>query len=319
MTVRPRASSPSAAPKTRPCRSCGSRTATEVVHGPGQFFFLISQVKPATGSLPTMGSPIVSLPARRGDGQVLALLDPVEVHVHHDLVVLLADALPPDVRAVQAHALEGLGHLVGVEALGLLDGGRPEEHAVVGAGHDVGVHVELLLELGVEGLHVRVGVVGREVGELDEALHRLGDGGQVLLEQEAVDPGQLVLLRHAERVQLRHQAERVGAREGQEQHVGARLVDGAEPGAEVLGVEGGAGHAHHLAAELLDRRLELAPVGLAHGVVGVEDVDALAHLVEDVLGEPVGLHPRVGLVREVVLVELRGPHELRAGHARSSG
>jgi len=28
ITVRPRAKSPSAAPKTRPCRSCGSRTAT---------------------------------------------------------------------------------------------------------------------------------------------------------------------------------------------------------------------------------------------------------------------------------------------------
>ena len=96
------------------------------------------------------------------------------------------------------------------------------------------------------------------------------------------------------------------------QHVGIRLVDGAEPGAEVLGVERRAGDADHLAAELLERGLELAPVGLAHRVVGVEDVDLLAHLVDDVLGEPGGLHPRVRLVREVVLVELRGPHELGA-------
>src|SRR5437899_2059104 len=76
----------------------------------------------------------------------------------------------------------------------------------------------------------------------------------------------------------------------------------------------GAGHPHHLAAELLDRRLELAAVRLAHRVVGVEDVDLLAHLVDDVPGEAVGLHPRVGLVAEVLLVELRRPHELGARH-----
>src|SRR5436309_2596797 len=66
------------------------------------------------------------------------------------------------------------------------------------------------------------------------------------------------------------------------------------------------------AAELLERGLELAPVRLAHRVVGVEDVDLLAHLVDDVLGQAGGLHARVGLVREVVLVELRGAHELGA-------
>src|SRR3989304_3932980 len=69
----------------------------------------------------------------------------------------------------------------------------------------------------------------------------------------------------------------------------------------------------HLAPQLLERGLELAAVGLPHRVVRVEDVGVLAHLVDDVLRQPVGLHPRVGLVREVVLVELRGPHELGAG------
>ena len=39
--------------------------------GRGQFFFLISQVKPSTGSLPTIGSPIVSEPAMRAMGMFL--------------------------------------------------------------------------------------------------------------------------------------------------------------------------------------------------------------------------------------------------------
>ena len=150
------------------------------------------------------------------------------------------------------------------------------------------------------------------MGELDEALHGLGDRGQVLLQEEAVDPRQLVLLGHAEGVELGHEAERVGAGEGEEEHVGVGLVDGAEPRAEVLGVERRPRDADHVAAQLLEGRLELAAVRLPHGVVGVEDVDALAHLVDDVLREPVGLHPRVGLVGEVVLVELGGPHELGA-------
>ena len=126
-------------------------------------------------------------------------------------------------------------------------------------------------------------------------------------------PGHLVLLRHPERVELRHQSQRVGTGERQEEHVGVRLVDGAEPGAEVLRVERRAGHADHLAAELLERGLELAPVGLAHRVVGVEDVDLLAHLVDDVLRQAGRLHARVRLVREVILVELRRAHELGAG------
>src|SRR5919108_48504 len=35
----------------------------------GQFFFLISQLKPSTGSLPTIASPIESLPAMRAIGR----------------------------------------------------------------------------------------------------------------------------------------------------------------------------------------------------------------------------------------------------------
>src|SRR5262249_56009613 len=64
------------------------------------------------------------------DRHVLAALDLVEVHVHPDLVIGLADALAPDVGVVQAHALVSLGDLVGIEALGLLHRRRPEEHGV---------------------------------------------------------------------------------------------------------------------------------------------------------------------------------------------
>jgi hypothetical protein len=87
-------------------------------------------------------------------------------------------------------------------------------------------------------------------------------------------------------VELRHQAQRVRRQEDV-----APVVDGAEPGAEVLGVERGARHPDDLAPQLFERGLELATVGLAHGVVGVEDVDLLAHLVDHVLGQPVRLHP----------------------------
>src|SRR4029450_6575229 len=161
MTVRPSASSPSAAPKTRPCRSCGSRTAT----AESNHFFLIRQGHTSNGAFS-------------------------------------ADPLAADVRVLDAHALVGLGYLVGVERLGLLDRRRPEQDRVVGAGGDVGVGAELLLEAGVVRLHVRVRVVRREVVELDEPFHRLGDRRQILLEQEAVDPGQLVLLGHAKRMEL---------------------------------------------------------------------------------------------------------------------
>src|SRR2546427_3006729 len=61
-----------------------------------------------------------------GDGQVLAALDLVEVHVHDDLMVLLPDALAADVGVVDAHALLRFRHLVGVEALHLLHRRRPE-------------------------------------------------------------------------------------------------------------------------------------------------------------------------------------------------
>src|SRR5260370_42026970 len=36
-----------------------------------QFFFLISHVNPSTGSLPTIGSPVVSLPSDRAIGTVV--------------------------------------------------------------------------------------------------------------------------------------------------------------------------------------------------------------------------------------------------------
>src|SRR5687768_4155876 len=93
MTVRPSASSPSAAPNTRPCRSCGSRTATRYSTRSGSVLLL---------DLPGEALHRVLADHRRADGvaacdlrdgQVLALLHAVEVHVHHDLVVFLADAL----------------------------------------------------------------------------------------------------------------------------------------------------------------------------------------------------------------------------------
>src|SRR5262245_4561359 len=86
------------------------------------------------------------------DGHVLAALDLVEVHVHHDLVIVLADALAPDVRVVETYPLVRLGHLVGIEALRFFHRRRPEEHRVVSAGRDVGVEVPALLELLVERL-----------------------------------------------------------------------------------------------------------------------------------------------------------------------
>src|SRR3989442_745618 len=68
------------------------------------------------------------LASQRRDRQVLAALHLIEVHVHHDLVVFLPDALPADVGVVEAHAFLRLRHLVGVEALHLLRGRRPEQH-----------------------------------------------------------------------------------------------------------------------------------------------------------------------------------------------
>src|SRR5207247_7000250 len=102
-----------------------------------------------------------------------------------------------------------------------------------------------------------------------------------------------------ERVELGHEAQRVRAGEREEEDLGGRLVDRAEPRAEVLGVERRAGHADDLAAELLERGLELPAVRLPHRVIRVEDVDAFAHLVDDILREAVRLHARIGLVREV--------------------
>src|SRR3989454_9610698 len=71
----------------------------------------------------------------------------------------------------------------------------------------------------------------------DLPFHRLGDGRQILFPQEAVDARELVLLGHAEGVELGHQAQRVRAGEGEEEDLRGRLIDGAEPRAEVLGVE----------------------------------------------------------------------------------
>src|SRR2546426_7640169 len=48
-------------------------------------------------------------PGDARDREVLAALHLVEVHVHHDLVILLADALAADVGVVAAHPLVGLG------------------------------------------------------------------------------------------------------------------------------------------------------------------------------------------------------------------
>src|SRR5581483_12201046 len=123
MTVRPRASSPSAAPKTRPCTSCGSRTPIRYSTPPPapvpSVLLLDLPGEPRDRVLAHQGLADGVLTAHRGDRHVLALLHAVEVHVHHHLVVLLADALAPDVGVVQAHPLQEGHQPVGVEALRL--------------------------------------------------------------------------------------------------------------------------------------------------------------------------------------------------------
>src|SRR5919197_1737968 len=121
ITVRPSARSPSAAPKTRPCMSCGSRTATRYSNSLERGATPLSRLPRVLVLLLDLpGEPFHGVSAdhrladRVGSGDardrdVLAALDLVEVHVHHDLVVFFADALAADVRVVEAPPLVGLG------------------------------------------------------------------------------------------------------------------------------------------------------------------------------------------------------------------